>query len=89
MRVPASERAQGARRQVLSFAFNHDRPAFKGPGQIPLAEAINWAVDRRAMVAARGYLGGKRTDQILPAAMTRPAALYALGSLDIAGACKK
>ena len=25
------------------FAFNHDRPAFKGPGQIPLMKAINFA----------------------------------------------
>ena len=56
------------------FAFNHDRPAFKGPGQIPLKQAINWAIDRPALVRAAGYLGGKRTDQILPPAMGRGAA---------------
>ena len=32
------------------LAFNHDRPAFKGPGQIPLKKAINYAIDRPALV---------------------------------------
>ena len=32
------------------FAFNHDRPAFKGVGQIPLKQAINWAIDRPRLV---------------------------------------
>lgn len=64
------------------FAFNHDRPAFKGPGQIPLAKAINLAIDRPALVRATGYLGGKRTDQILPAAMARDANIYPLSGVD-------
>jgi peptide/nickel transport system substrate-binding protein len=64
------------------FAFNHDRPAFKGIGQIPLARAINWAIDRHALVQAAGYLGGKPTDQILPPAMTRQhASIYPLGGV--------
>jgi ABC-type transport system substrate-binding protein len=63
------------------FALNHDRPAFKGAGQIPLAQAINWAIDRPALERAAGYLAGKRTDQILPPAMTRPASLYPLGGV--------
>ncbi len=50
------------------FAFNHDRPAFKGPGQIPLKKAINHALDRPALARAFGYLGVKRTDQMLPPA---------------------
>jgi ABC-type oligopeptide transport system substrate-binding subunit len=29
-------------------------------------KAVNWAIDRQAMVAQRGYLAGKRADQILP-----------------------
>jgi ABC-type oligopeptide transport system substrate-binding subunit len=29
-------------------------------------KAINWALDRQAMTAQRGYLAGKRADQILP-----------------------
>jgi ABC-type oligopeptide transport system substrate-binding subunit len=63
------------------FAFNHDRPAFKGPGQIPLAKAINWAIDRHALVQAAGYLGGKRTDQILPPAMGRTASIYPINGV--------
>ena len=47
-----------------AFAFNHDRPAFKGAGQIPLKQAINWAIDRPALVRAAGYLSGRETDQI-------------------------
>jgi len=61
------------------FAFNHQRPAFKGQGQIPLKQAINWAIDRHALAATRGFLGGKRTDQILPPAIGRPANIYPLG----------
>ncbi|MGE5272811.1 MAG: ABC transporter substrate-binding protein [Verrucomicrobiota bacterium] len=64
------------------FAFNHDRPAFKGRGQIPLMEAINWAIDRPALVRASGYLGGERTDQILPPAMGREASIYPSGGVD-------
>jgi oligopeptide transport system substrate-binding protein len=63
------------------FAFNHDRPAFKGLGQIPLKQAINWALDRRALVGALDYLGGKRTDQILPPAAARAASIYPLGGV--------
>ena len=66
---------------MFYFAFNHDRPAFKGSGQIPLAKAINWAIDRPALVRAFGYLGGERTDQILPPAMGRDATLYPLGGV--------
>jgi peptide/nickel transport system substrate-binding protein len=62
------------------FAFNHDRPAFKGLGQIPLKQAINWAIDRRALVRAAGSLGRNRnaTDQILPLALGRNASIYPL-----------
>jgi len=66
--------------QTIYFAFNHDRPVFKGPGQIPLKQAINWALDRRALVGATG-LAGKRTDQILPPAITRPESIYPLGGV--------
>ncbi len=67
--------------QTFYFAFNHDRPAFKGPGQIPLKQALNWALDRRALVAAVSFLGGTRTDQILPPAMTRDKSIYPLGGV--------
>ena len=69
-------------------AFNHDRPAFRGPGQIPLEKAINYAIDRPAMVRAFGYLAGKRTDQLLPPALARPASIYPLGGADPATARK-
>jgi ABC-type transport system substrate-binding protein len=64
-----------------AFAFNHDRPAFKGAGQIPLKQAINWAIDRPALVRAAGYLSGRETDQILPAALGRDARIYPLGGV--------
>ncbi len=63
------------------FAFNHDRPAFKGRGQIPLKQAINWAIDRPALARAAGYLQTKRTDQILPPAMARNASIYPHGGV--------
>jgi peptide/nickel transport system substrate-binding protein len=63
---------------VNYIAFNHDRPAFKGRGQIPLKKAINWAIDRPALARAVGYLAGRRTDQILPPAMTESRRLYPL-----------
>ena len=68
------------------LAFNHDRPAFKGPGQIPLKKAINHAIDRPAMARAFGYLAGKRTDQVLPPSLARPEALYPLRGADPATA---
>jgi peptide/nickel transport system substrate-binding protein len=68
------------------FAFNHDRPAFRGPGQIPLKKAINHAIDRPALVRAFGFLGGKRTDQILPPALARAASVYPLGGANPAAA---
>jgi ABC-type oligopeptide transport system substrate-binding subunit len=63
---------------VSYVAMNHDRPIFKN--NAPLKKAINWAVDRQALVAQGGYLSGKRTDQILPPGMAgfRDASLYPL-----------
>ena len=68
------------------LAFNHDRPAFKGPGQIPLKKAINFAIDRPALARAFGYLYGKRTDQILPPGLARAEGLYPLGGPNLAAA---
>ena len=70
------------------FAFNHDRPAFKGPGQIPLMKAINFALDRRALARTFGYLGGKSDDQMLPPTLGRDESIYPLGSGDTATARK-
>ena len=51
---------------VTYLAFNHDRPLFQGANGTDLAKAINYAIDRVALLAQSGYLAGKRTDQILP-----------------------
>jgi ABC-type oligopeptide transport system substrate-binding subunit len=64
------------------FVFNHDRPAFKGPGQIPLKKAINYALDRPALTRAFGELAGRRTDQKLPPVMGRDADVYPLKGAD-------
>jgi ABC-type oligopeptide transport system substrate-binding subunit len=63
-------------------AFNHERPAFEGSGQIPLKKAINHAIDRPAMARAFGYLAGKRTDKLLPPALARRGRIYPLAGAD-------
>jgi ABC-type transport system substrate-binding protein len=70
---------------VSYFAFNHDRPMFEksgsnGLGNVALMKAINFAIDRHAILAQGGYLAGRRTDQILPPGMAgfRDANLYPL-----------
>ena len=73
---------------IFFVAFNHDRPAFRGPGQIPLAKAINYAIDRPEIARKFGYLGGRRTDQFLPPALARPASIYPLKGADPATARK-
>ena len=67
------------------FAFNHDRPLFKGVKGAYLAKAINYAIDRKAILAQGGYLAGKRTDQILPPGIAgfRDANLYPLKGPDL------
>ena len=67
---------------MLYFAFNHDRPAFKGAGRIPLEKAINYAIDRRALAGAYGFLAGKRTDQMLPSALGTDESIYPLGGAE-------
>jgi ABC-type transport system substrate-binding protein len=75
---------------VNYLAFNHDRPLFKGAAGTNLAKAINYAIDRKALLAQGGYLAGKRTDQILPPGIAgfRDAALYPLKAADVATAKK-
>jgi ABC-type transport system substrate-binding protein len=64
------------------FVFNRTRPAFKGPGQVPLEKAINYAVDRHALARTFLPLSARRTDQLLPPAFARPATIYPLGGAD-------
>jgi ABC-type oligopeptide transport system substrate-binding subunit len=63
---------------VSYLAMNNDRPLFKG--NTKLRQAVNFAVDRKAMLNQGGYLAGKRTDQILPPGMAgfRDADIYPL-----------
>jgi peptide/nickel transport system substrate-binding protein len=49
---------------VLYLAMNHDRPLFGG--NVALKQAVNYAIDRTALAAARGPNGARPTDQILP-----------------------
>jgi peptide/nickel transport system substrate-binding protein len=54
---------------VLYLAMNHDRPLFGGPGpegNVALKRAVNFAIDRTAMMEQRGTNGGTPTDQQLP-----------------------
>ena len=64
------------------FAFNHNRPVFRGARQAPLRKAINYALDRRALVGAHSYLSTRRTDRLLPAPLSRSRGLYPLGRPD-------
>ncbi len=75
---------------VSYLAFNHDRPLFKGAKGTALAKAVNYAIDRTAMLAQGGYLAGKRTDQVLPPGIAgfRDANLYPLKGPDLATAKK-
>ena len=68
------------------FVFNHDRPAFRGAGQIPLKKAINYAIDRPALLRPYGFLSQKRTDQLLPPVFAKPASIYPIGGADPATA---
>ena len=68
------------------YAFNGNRPAFKGPGQIPLKKAINFAIDRPALARTFGFLFGRRTDQMLPPALARATSIYPLGGANPAAA---
>jgi ABC-type oligopeptide transport system substrate-binding subunit len=54
---------------VLYLAMNHDRPLFGGPGplgNVNLKQAVNFAIDREALMAQRGAYSGSPTDQHLP-----------------------
>jgi ABC-type oligopeptide transport system substrate-binding subunit len=75
---------------VNYLAFNHDRPLFKGAGGVSLAKAINYALDRNAYLKQGGFLGGKRTDQVLPPGLAgfRDANLYPLKKPDLKTAQK-
>jgi peptide/nickel transport system substrate-binding protein len=49
---------------VAYFALNHDRPLFRNNPR--LAQAVNFAIDRRALLQQAGFQAGVATDHILP-----------------------
>jgi peptide/nickel transport system substrate-binding protein len=67
---------------IWFVVFNHDRQAFRGRGQIPLEKAINYAIDRPALVRAyRVIRAGTPTDQMLPT-LGRNERIYPLRGVD-------
>jgi peptide/nickel transport system substrate-binding protein len=56
--------------EVDYLALNHDpHRLFNGANGTALAKAVNYAVDRHAYLAQRGFLAGVRTNRILPPGM--------------------
>jgi peptide/nickel transport system substrate-binding protein len=56
--------------EVDYLALNHDPgKLFNGSKGSKLAQALNYAVDRHAYLAQRGFLAGARTNRILPPGM--------------------
>ena len=49
------------------LALNNNSPLFRN--NVRLRQAVNHAIDRPQMVRQHGYLGGGRTDQVLPPGM--------------------
>jgi ABC-type oligopeptide transport system substrate-binding subunit len=66
----------------FTFWFNPNRPAFQGAGQAPLRKAINFALDRPAVVRAGDYLGLRPSDRLLPASLGERPPLYPRGAPD-------
>jgi ABC-type transport system substrate-binding protein len=76
------------RKQITTWflSLNNDRPLFRGNTR--LRQAVNHAIDRPQMVRQHGYLGGGRTDQILPPGMPgfRDANIYSLKGVNVSRA---
>lgn len=66
---------------ITYLALNTSRPFFSDPAR---RKAINWAIDRPALLRVGGKLAGARTDQILPPSVPgfQQARLYALKGAD-------
>jgi ABC-type transport system substrate-binding protein len=71
------------KQQVLWYlALNNEQALFRG--NTKLRQAVNWAIDRPQLVRQFGYLGGARTDQIIPPGMLgwQNASIYPLGGVN-------
>lgn len=66
---------------VTYLALNTARPFFADPSH---RKAVNWAIDRPALLRVGGKLAGTRTDQIIPPTVPgfRQARLYAVKGAD-------
>ncbi len=71
---------------VRYVAMNTSRPLFSGNAS--LRKAVNFALDRHALLAQLGFLAGKKDDTILPPAMPgyNPYKIYPLKGPDVAKA---
>jgi peptide/nickel transport system substrate-binding protein len=78
------------RRALIAWYWgvNRDQPLFKN--NTKLAQAVGWALDRPQLVRQHGFLGGARTDQILPAGMPgyKDWAIYPLSGVNAAALAK-
>ena len=61
------------------FAFNTRSPMFEGASTAPLRKAINYALDRPALIRTHGYLQTRRSDRLLPSALSGTRRLYPIG----------
>ena len=68
--------------------MNNESALFKGNAK--LRQAVNWAIDRPQIVRQHGFLGGGRTDQILPPGMPgyKDWSIYPLGGVNSASLAK-
>ena len=73
---------------ITFVAFNHDRPAFRGPGRSRSRRRSTTQSTDRRWPASSATWGAKRTDQLLPPALARPASIYPLKGADPATARK-
>jgi peptide/nickel transport system substrate-binding protein len=92
---PGSDVAKNGKQQyfvnpILSFrylALNTQRPLFKS---VKMRQAVQYAIDRRALLIQRGAYAGQPTDQYLPPGIPgyKNANLYPLQAPDVAKAKK-
>jgi peptide/nickel transport system substrate-binding protein len=56
---------------ISYLAMNHDRPLFGGGGvgNLRLKKAVNYVIDRQAIMTQRGAYGGVTNDQYMPPSM--------------------
>ncbi len=83
---PAGQLLRGTPTRATSnffFRFNPKRRAFEGARQAPLRKAINYALDRPALTRAHPYLTVRRSDRLLPGALSESRRLYPLAEPDL------